>query len=105
MTDIRHIFFDIGGVLATNGWDSAQRARAIERFGIDAADFQHRHEEMVGPLETGEVTLDEYLDVTVFCRPRDLPRRNFGTSCSARTSRFPSRSRSRDSSRLDAGTG
>ena len=77
MTDIRHIFFDIGGVLATNGWDSAQRARAIERFGIDAADFQHRHEEMVGPLETGEVTLDEYLDVTVFCRPRDFTPKEF----------------------------
>lgn len=22
MMDIRHIFFDIGGVLGTNGWDS-----------------------------------------------------------------------------------
>lgn len=71
MTDVRHIFFDIGGVLGSNGWDSEQRRRAVEKFGLDAADFQSRHEEMVGPLETGEVTLDEYLDVVVFCAPRD----------------------------------
>ena len=72
MNGITHVFFDIGGVLGTNGWDSAQRKRAIERFGIEPEPFQLRHEEMVGPLETGEVSLDEYLDVTVFCRPRDF---------------------------------
>jgi putative hydrolase of the HAD superfamily len=72
MSAITHVFFDIGGVLGTNGWDSAQRKRAIEKFGIEPEPFQLRHEEMVGPLETGEVTLDEYLDVTVFCRPRDF---------------------------------
>ena len=74
MTDIRHIFFDIGGVLATNGWDREQRKAAVECFGLDAADFQARHEEMVGPLEQGEVTLDEYLDFTILCTraPVDL---------------------------------
>ena len=72
MTEFRQIFFDIGGVLGTNGWDSAQRAKAVEHFCLDAADFQTRHVEMVGPLEIGEVTLDEYLDVTVFCNPRDF---------------------------------
>ena len=74
MTDIRHIFFDIGGVLATNGWDREQRKVAIERFGIDAADFQARHEEMVGPLEQGEVSLDEYLEFTVLCRGLPIDR-------------------------------
>jgi putative hydrolase of the HAD superfamily len=74
---IRHIFFDIGGVLATNGWDREQRKVAIERFGLDAADFQARHEEMVGPLEEGEVTLDEYLDVVVMCAPRNFNRDEF----------------------------
>lgn len=72
MTDIRHIFFDIGGVLASNGWDREQRKQTLERFDVEAADFQARHEEMVGPLEIGEVTLDEYLDVTVFHKPRSF---------------------------------
>jgi len=67
---IRHVFFDIGGVLATNGWDSEQRELAIERFGLDALDFQSRHQEMVGPLEEGQITLDEYLEIAVFCTPR-----------------------------------
>ena len=30
MTEIRHIFFDIGGVLGSNGWDREQRERAVE---------------------------------------------------------------------------
>ena len=65
MTNIRHVFFDIGGVLATNGWDREQRKVALTRFGIDEAEFQARHEEMVGPLEQGQISLDEYLDITV----------------------------------------
>ncbi len=74
MTDITHVFFDIGGVLATNGWDREQRRAAVQRFNLDPADFQARHEEMVGPLEQGEVSLDEYLDFTILCTgvPIDL---------------------------------
>jgi putative hydrolase of the HAD superfamily len=74
---VRHIFFDIGGVLGTNGWDSTQRATAIDRFALDRADFEVRHGEMVGPLESGEITLDEYLEVVVFHQPRDFSRDDF----------------------------
>src|SRR5688572_22495533 len=74
MSDIRHIFFDIGGVLATNGWDRTQRKAAVDRFDLDPADFQVRHEEMVGPLEEGMISLDEYLDVVIFCRERSCAR-------------------------------
>lgn len=77
MTDIRHIFFDIGGVLGTNGWDREQRKIAVERYALDAADFQARHEEMAGPLEEGRVSLDEYLDFTVFCAPRTFSHDEF----------------------------
>ena len=51
MTNITHIFFDIGGVLGSNGWDREQRERAVERFGLDAEDFQWRHEEVAGEWE------------------------------------------------------
>ena len=77
MSDIRHIFFDIGGVLATNGWDRTQRRAAIARFNLDPVDFQLRHEEIVGPLEEGHVSLDEYLEFTVFSAPRDFTRDEF----------------------------
>jgi len=66
------VLFDIGGVLGSNGWDREQRAAAIERFDLDAEDFQYRHEETVGAFESGDIALDEYLDVTVFCSPRDF---------------------------------
>lgn len=77
MTTIRHVFFDIGGVLGTNGWDREQRKVAVERFALDAADFQARHEEMAGSLEEGHVSLDEYLDFTVFCTPRPFSHEEF----------------------------
>jgi putative hydrolase of the HAD superfamily len=75
--DYTHIFFDIGGVLGSNGWDSTQRAAAVAKYRLDPDDFQRRHVEMVGPLETGEITLDEYLDVTVFGEPRTFSPEEF----------------------------
>ena len=77
MSAITHVFFDIGGVLASNGWDREQRKNAVEQFGLDAADFQARHEEMVGPLEEGQISLDEYLHVTLFCVPRTFSKDEF----------------------------
>ena len=71
------VFFDIGGVLGTNGWDHEQRAAAVTEFGLDADDFEYRHQETVGAFESGEITLDEYLDLTVFCSPRQFDRGRF----------------------------
>jgi len=77
VTAIRHIFFDIGGVLGSNGWDREQRRRAVEEFELESDDFQCRHEEVVGEWEEGRITLDEYLDIAVFHSPREFSRRKF----------------------------
>lgn len=74
---IELVLFDIGGVLGSNGWDREQRTQAIERFHLDLEDFQYRHEEVAGALEAGMITLDEYLNVTVFCEQRDFSREDF----------------------------
>ena len=74
MTEIRHIFFDIGGVLGSNGWDKEQRQRAIHQFDLDPDEFQWRHEEVVGEWEEGRITLEEYLDITVFYAERSFSR-------------------------------
>ncbi|MDQ6886849.1 MAG: HAD family phosphatase [Gemmatimonadota bacterium] len=71
---IQHIFFDIGGVLGTNGWDHEQRARLVARFGLDAEDFEYRHQETVGAWEEGRMSTDEYLDITIFDRVRPFTR-------------------------------
>jgi putative hydrolase of the HAD superfamily len=76
-TEIELVLFDIGGVLGSNGWDREQRTAAAERFQLDADDLQYRHEETVGAWESGQISLDEYLDVTVFCSPRSFSRDDF----------------------------
>lgn len=88
-TPIQLVLFDIGGVLGSNGWDREQRAAAVERFGLDAEDFQYRHEETVGVWESGDITLDEYLDVTVFCSPRDFSREEFKQFMFAQSAPWP----------------
>lgn len=77
MTEIRHIFFDIGGVLGSNGWDREQRERAVQRFELNAEDFQWRHEEVIAEWEEGRITLDEYLDIAVFYTGRPFSRQQF----------------------------
>jgi putative hydrolase of the HAD superfamily len=77
LTGIRHIFFDIGGVLGSNGWDREQRQRAVKQFDLNAEDFEWRHKEVVAQWEEGRITLDEYLDIAVFCTQRRFPREEF----------------------------
>lgn len=74
---IRRIFFDIGGVLLTNAWDSAQRARVLGDFGVEVAAFDLRHHSGVDDLETGRITLDEYLDRVLFYQARSFAREPF----------------------------
>lgn len=71
-----HVFFDIGGVLGTDGWGRNQRARGVERFGLDAG-FDRRHQEVAESWEAGRMTLDDYLDEAVFNVTRPFTREQF----------------------------
>ena len=71
-----HVFFDIGGVLGTNGWDTEQRTNAAAEFGLDG-EFDARHREIAGDWELGRLTVDEYLDIAVFYQPRPFSRDAF----------------------------
>jgi putative hydrolase of the HAD superfamily len=77
VTEIRHIFFDIGGVLGSNGWDHEQRERAVAQFELNAEDFEWRHKEVIGEWEEGSMTLDEYLEIAVFHTRRTFSREEF----------------------------
>lgn len=70
LATIRALFWDVGGVLLTNAWDRTERAAALEHFHLDEEEFHDRHEMVVSSFERGKITLDEYLDRTVFYRPR-----------------------------------
>ena len=74
---IRSIFWDVGGVLLTNAWDRAQRMNALAHFQLDEEEFHDRHEMVVSSFERGKITLEEYLDRTVFYRSRSFTRPAF----------------------------
>jgi putative hydrolase of the HAD superfamily len=61
MSTVRAIFFDIGGVCLSNGWDHEQRRAITERFGFDYDTFDRRHRQVVDALERGQMTLSDYL--------------------------------------------
>lgn len=77
MPRIRCIFWDVGGVLLTNAWDRHGREKALEHFHLEEEEFHNRHEMVVSSFERGKITLDEYLDRTVFYQPREFTREAF----------------------------
>ena len=74
---ITAFFLDVGGVLLTNGWDRAMRARAAERFALDQAELDERHHLTYDTYEEGKLSLDEYLTRVVFHRERLFSREEF----------------------------
>ncbi len=77
MAKISALFWDVGGVLLTNGWDRRARENAARQFELDWEDFEDRHELVVGRFETGRLSLDRYLDRTIFYRSRDFGKDEF----------------------------
>lgn len=77
MAEITALFWDVGGVILTNGWDRAGRRRATERFQLDWEEFQDRHELVSADFEAGRLTLEEYLRRTVFYRSRPFTEEEF----------------------------
>lgn len=70
MGAITTIFFDLGGVCLSNGWDREQRRVVTEKFGFDYETFDRRHRQVVDALERGQLTLHEYLQWTIFYEAR-----------------------------------
>ena len=77
MAAIRALFWDVGGVLLTNAWDHNERKVALEHFGLDQEEFHSRHEMVVSSFERGKISLEEYLQRTVFYRKRSFSREEF----------------------------
>jgi putative hydrolase of the HAD superfamily len=74
---ITTIFFDIGGVLLTDGWGHASRRAAAEKFGLDWEEYAERHEKVAHAIETNRLSLDAYLTRTIFYRERSFSREEF----------------------------
>ena len=74
---ITTIFFDIGGVLLTDGWGHDSRRAAAEQFGLDWEEYSDRHEKVGHAIETNRMSLEQYLDRAIFYRPREFSREEF----------------------------
>jgi FMN phosphatase YigB (HAD superfamily) len=70
VNEVKVIFWDIGGVLLTNGWDRDQRARVLGRMGVDIEDYESRHVEANYYWERGLSTVEHFFNQTVFTEPR-----------------------------------
>jgi putative hydrolase of the HAD superfamily len=89
MGEVTALFWDVGGVILSNGWDRAARAEAAKKFGLDWEDFQDRHELASPAFEPGQITLDTYLQLTVFYRKRAFTREEFIAFMFAQSQEFP----------------
>jgi len=76
-TDLKILFFDIGGILLSNGWGHQSRKLACKKFGLDYDDVNALHNFIFNVYEIGSITLDEYLDRVIFNEPRDFVREDF----------------------------
>ena len=69
---ITTIFFDIGGVLLSDGWGHVSRRAAAEKFHLDWEEYGDRHERVAHAIETNRISLDAYLKRTIFYQPRSF---------------------------------
>jgi putative hydrolase of the HAD superfamily len=89
MPDVTAMFWDVGGVILSNGWDRAARSDAAKKFGLDWEELQDRHELASPAFETGKITLDMYLERIVFYRKRAFTREEFTAFMFAQSEEFP----------------
>jgi putative hydrolase of the HAD superfamily len=83
------LFWDIGGVILTNGWDRKSRREAADAFNLDWEDFQDRHELTFPAFDSGQISLNEYLDRTLFYRSRSFTREEFTAFMFAQSKEYP----------------
>ena len=77
MPEITTLFWDIGGVILTNGWDRESRKEAAATFHFDMEEFHDRHDLSFPAFDAGQISLNEYLDRTLFYRARPFSREEF----------------------------
>jgi putative hydrolase of the HAD superfamily len=89
LSEITTLFWDIGGVILTNGWDRESRKEAAATFRLDWEEFRDRHDLSFPAFDTGHITLNEYLDRTLFYRARPFTREEFTAFMFAQSKEYP----------------
>ena len=77
MGRVRTVMWDVGGVLLTNGWDHLQREKVLQHFGVPLDPFEQIHASCNDAWEKDIISVDEYLQKTVFYEPRTFTPEDF----------------------------
>lgn len=75
--DLKILFFDIGGILLSNGWGHESRKDAAYKFDLDYKEMDALHNFIFNVYEIGHISLDQYLDTVIFHRARNFLREDF----------------------------
>lgn len=86
---LKIVFFDIGGVLLSNGWGHEARQKAAEHFGIDYSEMDILHNFIFNVYEIGKITLDDYLNIAVFHKERNFSNEDFKQFMFSQSSELP----------------
>jgi len=70
--EIETIFWDVGGVLLTNGWDINQRAGVLTALGVDLPAYEAIHDEVNFFWERGLISAEDFFERTVLETNRQL---------------------------------
>ena len=62
---IRTVFWDVGGVILTNGWDKGQRTRVLGRLGVNLPAYEKMHDRANYYWERGLMTAEDFFSQTV----------------------------------------
>ncbi len=89
MEPVQALFLDIGGVLLTNGWDRKARHSACEKFGLDFQEVDERHHLTFDIFEEGKLSLEDYLERTIFYEPRTFSHEDFREFMFAQSQPYP----------------
>lgn len=88
-SNVKVVFLDIGGVLLSNGWGHEARERAAKLFGFDYQEMEILHNFIYNVFEIGSISLDEYLDTTIFYKDRDFTKFEFKKFMYAESKELP----------------
>jgi len=83
------LFSDIGGVLLSNGWGHESRMAAAEKFDLNYEEMDVLHNFIFNVYEMGKISLDDYLDIVVFNKPRNFSREDFKEFIFSASSELP----------------
>src|SRR5436309_13608226 len=89
LAEITTVFSDIGGVILTNGWDRNSRREGANTFHLNWEEFQDRHDLTFPAFDAGQITLNEYLDRTLFYCTRPFSREEFTAFMFAQSKEYP----------------